>query len=445
MIEFITDDTGIITNEDISFTFSEKVQPRDFDRERANENKFSWVDNSSRIGDFVVLPYGSNNDLPRVIRDVVHENYIAPGILTKKSQLLWGRGPRLYRDEYKEGHLIRAWDTDREIEDWMESVDMNSYLLRIVSDFQYIEGGFTKLSLNKGHGVKPFISKLDYMSSKRTRLAIHKSAKTREATHAVEYGTLQDDVYHLYNHRKPFAHATCVLYSSLPTFCSDYYTIPSLYGSLEWLKRSSAIPVIFEALSRNSVNIKYHIISPDKFWQDKREELLKACIAAGKTYKEKMLIDFRKKYLQKVAATLSDVHNTGKFWHSIKTIEVDGQKILEHGWEIKEIKQDVRNFVQSQIDISKRADEALATGVGLHGALGNINVAGKADSGSEQLYALKNYLQTGIAIPEMITLKAVNLAIKANWPGTDLKLGFYHDSPKAESEIHSANRTKENI
>src|SRR5690625_7308870 len=147
-----------------------------------------------------------------------------------------------------------------------------------------------------------------------------------------------------------------------------------------------------------------------------------------------MLIEFRTEYLEKVANALSDEQNTGKLWHSVKTLEVQGQNIAEDGWEIKPIKQDVREFVRSQIDISKRADEALAAGVGLHGALGNINVAGKADSGSEQLYALKNYLQTGIAIPEMIVTKAINLAIKANWPEKDLKLGFYHYKPQRSED-----------
>jgi len=444
MIEFITDTSGIIQQEDIAFTFSEKENPRDFNREK-QKHSFDWVDTQNLIGDYVILPYGSTDDLPRIIRDVVHENYVAPGILNKKTQLLWGRGPRLYREVYRDGHFVREWTEDREIQEWMSNMDAENYLLRTATDFQYIEGGFTKMIANKGFRINPKIVKLEHMSPKRTRLAVHAQEDFSEATHAIQYGKVNYSVYNLYNHLKPFASQTSVIYSSLPTFCSDFYTIPGLYGSMEWLKRSSTIPVILEALSRNSINVKYHIISPAYFWEQKKEELIKECRAKNKPYKEKYLIEFRNSYLQRVADTLSDVHNTGKFWHSIKYLEIDGQNILEHGWEIKEIKQDVRNFVQSQIDISKRADEALATGVGLHGALGNINVAGKADSGSEQLYALKNYLQTGVAIPEMIVTKAINLAIKANWPSKDIKVGFYHDQAKAESEIHSGDRIKENI
>ncbi|HLS11788.1 MAG TPA: hypothetical protein VK050_06465 [Flavobacteriaceae bacterium] len=440
MIEYITDTSGIIQADNVSVTFSENKNPRDL--QTLNVSPFNWAD-IQPAGDFTILPYGSANNLPVEVRDIIHANYIAPGILQKKTQLLWGQGPRLYKEIVKEGELIREWVSDRVIEDWLTDINAEDYLLKSSVDYQHLEGTCTKLKLNRGYRIKGFVTEIEHSSFKYTNLA--KKKGDDKPSHMVVRKGAKWKAYPMFDHRNPFKHGTTMLYSNLPSFCSDYYTIPSLYGSLEWLKRSTAIPVILEALSRNSINIKYHIISPAYFWETKREELEDECIKKGKPYKESMLIEFRTEYLEKVANALSDAQNTGKFWHSVKTLEVQGQNILEHGWEIKPIKQDVREFVRSQIDISKRADEALAAGVGLHGALGNINVAGKADSGSEQLYALKNYLQTGIAIPEMIVTKAINLAIKANWPEKDLKLGFYHYKPQAEKNIHSGNRIKENI
>jgi hypothetical protein len=54
----------------------------------------------------------------------------------------------------------------------------------------------------------------------------------------------------------------------------------------------------------------------------------------------------------------------------------------------------------------------LSAGLNLHSALGFRKW--KSDSGSEQIYALKTFLQTDI--PEMIIMKAINYAIKNKFP-----------------------------
>jgi hypothetical protein len=44
-----------------------------------------------------------------------------------------------------------------------------------------------------------------------------------------------------------------------------------------------------------------------------------------------------------------------------------------NNWDIKVIDQNIKDFVQAQISISERADHALAAGLNLHSALGNIS------------------------------------------------------------------------
>jgi hypothetical protein len=224
------------------------------------------------------------------------------------------------------------------------------------------------------------------------------------------------------------------------SFCTDYYTVPDLYGSLEWLNRSTAVPLIFKALSKNSINLKYHIVSPQAFWDKKADEMKANCTQRGIVYKNQMLLDFQKEFLEKIAVVLSGDENTGKYLHTSKSFTVDGTNLIEHGWEIKVIDQNIKDFVAAQISISERADHALAAGLNLHSALGNVSESGKSDSGSEQIYALKTFLQTGIDIPEMIIMKAINYAIKVNFPSKKLKLGFYHITPEKEQNIAPKDR-----
>lgn len=440
---------AIVDTPDVAFTYQVSETPRDFYQLKGNRNDLDWNDKHNYIGDYMVYPFGANDDLPDTIKQVVQTNYIAPGILKKKTQLIWGMGPQLYQEKIKNGILTREYVEDDTISAWLHSWNYEDYLLKACTDFQNIEGIFSRFELSKGARVgKNLISKIVHLFPDRTRLATAKSSPTREATHAVttdrSFSTpnaLADyKVYRLFDFTKPFENKNAILYSNMYSFCTDYYTVPDLYGSLEWLNRSTAVPLIFKALSKNSINLKYHIVSPQAFWDKKQKDIEANCSARHIIYKPSMLLDYQKEFLEKISVVLSGDENTGKYLHTTKSFTVEGTNLIEHGWEIKVIDQNIKDFVQAQISISERADHALSAGLNLHSALGNVSESGKSDSGSEQIYALKTFLQTGIDIPEMIIMKAINYALKANFPNKKLKLGFYHEKPEKEQDIAPKNR-----
>jgi hypothetical protein len=449
-IEYIGTD-AIVDTPQVAFTYQTAETPRDFYEFKGNSNGLDWNNRHNFIGDYVVYPYGSNNDLPDVIRKVVQSNYIAPGILKKKLQLLWGLGPKLYVEKIENSILTRFWQEDEEVSQWLQSWDFEKYLLQCATDFQHIEGVFSKYELTRGSRIgKPFISKITHLFPDRTRLGAFKQNIMRDATHAIvtdwSFNTLnalmEYKVYPLFDFTNPFSNANAVLYSNMYSFCTDYYTVPDLYGSLEWLNRSTAVPLIFKALSKNSINLKFHIVSPQKYWDNQERRIKENCTSRGIEYKNSMLLDYQRKFLEKISVVLSGDSNTGKYLHTTNEFTVDGTNLIEHGWEIKVIDQKIKDFVEAQISISQRSDHALSAGIGLHSALGNVSESGKSDSGSEQLYALKNYLLTGIDIPEMIVMKAINYAISANFPSKKLKLGFYHVQPEREQDVTESKRVK---
>ena len=82
----------------------------------------------------------------------------------KKTQLIWGMGPVLYKEKIittNEGNKrIREIYEDAEIDAWLESWEYQTYLLKACTDYQHIEGLFTRYELNKGSRVgSPFITK----------------------------------------------------------------------------------------------------------------------------------------------------------------------------------------------------------------------------------------------------------------------------------------------
>lgn len=450
-VELHGDNAIVSLGGDSAFTFESTVNPREFDKYRMVNENLDWTDQEYQLGDYRVFPYGANNDLPKTIKDVIQNNSIAPGILKKKTQLIWGKGPQLYKETIKDNVLVREWTEDRKVINWLESWDYIDYLTKATVDFSHIEGCFTKFYAAKGIRInKPSIGKLEHISAEEARLGNDKSDLSYKPKYCIitdwtfkKVASLTDySVYALFNFNKPFAYKNSILYSNMYSFCSDYYTVPDLYGSLEWIRRSSAIPLILKALSKNSINLKYHVISPARFWEDAKKELK---TKHGDKYTNQILINYKTNYLRQVSKVLSGAENTGKFWHSVKYMTVEGHKIFEEGWEIKEIKQNIKDFVTSQITISNQANRMVAAGVGMHPALGGAGEQGSSDSGSEQLYALKNFLHTGIDIPETIIMKAINYALKINFPEKNLKLGFYHIEPQREEDVTSKDRIKNQV
>ena len=340
-------DNAIVSTADVAFTFEAVDNPRELNIKRNEKQSLDWVNQSFKIDKYTVFPYGSDNNLPKEIKDVVQNNYIAPGILKKKTQLVWGKGPKLYKESFKKGVLVREWLDDAEINAWLESWDAETYLMKCAVDFHYMETAVTQVYTDKGArlGRASKIAKLEHLNINQSRKAKITAAKSAKATHCMfsldnRQSTQMHTgyaVYPLFEFTNPFKHKTPVFFSNMYSFCSDYHTVPDLYGSLEWLRRSTAIPLLFKALSENSINLKYHVISPQAFWDAKKKEL-EADATTENPYKQADLLKFRTDYLRKVTDVLSGADNTGKFWHTVKHVEIDGNNLLEHGWEIKDIK-----------------------------------------------------------------------------------------------------------
>jgi len=433
------------------FTFEVTDNPREFESYRVDKQTLDWTDNRYHIGSWRVFPYGNDNQLPKQIRDIVQQNYIAPGLVKKKTQWLWGKGPKLYIERVESGVCTRKWVEDTVVESWLKSWDYEAYLTAACVDFNHIEGVFTKFYQTKGGRIgRPSIAKLEHSMPDRSRLACALKATQIKPTHIIVTdwnfeminAILNPKVYPIFDYKKPFAAKNSILYSNMYSFCSDYYTVPDIYGSFEWLRRSTAIPLILKALSKNSMNIKYHVTSPQKFWDEVKERLEKKATKLGQAYQNKDLVAYREIFLGKISKVLSGADNTGKFWHSTKDFTVEGTNLIEHGWEIKVIEEKSKDFIESQIKISQRADHAVASGIGIGNVLGNVSESGRSNGGSERIYAMKEYLETGIDIPEMIVCKAINFAINANWPDKKVKLGFYHTAPEREEDITPKDRIK---
>lgn len=446
MIEFLSDDNdaALVSGDRTAFTFEVIDKRRNVTKPYSPLDAFSNRGYVSRFQDWNVFPYGEHNALPLYVRNVVYANSIVPGILNKKTGLNWGRGPQLYEEHHEDGQLVRKYLSSPAIKKWLDSWNADRFILKGTVDFSHIESYYAKFIYRKGWrvGAEPFVDRLEHVQPYRPMVVGKKQIPTHiimERKDDVNYY----DIFPLQNPEDELIRAAqTIMYSNLPSFCSDFFSIPQILGSIPWIEQSTNVPAFLAALSKNSINIKYHITSPQEYWNQKRAELKQQCEDKNITYNEKMFKALKRKILKDVQSVLSSIENAGKFWHSEQVMFVEGANILELGWKITPIDQKMNDVVRAYIDIADKADRSAATGVGIHGALGNISDNGKSDSGSEQFYALNNYLQTGIDIPEMVIMEPVNFAIRQNFKDSGLKLGFYHTEPQRQQDMSKTDRNK---
>lgn len=439
---------AIVSTPSTVFSYSTEDLPREMSHDREGSvESFQWGFSPVVIGDVQIIPYGARNSMPQLLRDTIFNNPNIPGIMEKKIQFLWGQGPNLYKDVLVDGKPAREWTHDADVQEWLDSWDYLKYLHKIDVDVAFMQGAFTEVvNARSGRLGKNRIHSLEHRNPLWTRLGREQDAAA--ATHVfasdsmLAFSPVGYEVYPLFDPREPFKAGRSIHYARQYSFATDYYAIPTIFGALQWIRRSTAIPIILEALSKFSMNAKYHVSSPAAFWDKKRDEMMADCQAKGIDYDEAMLVDYERELFQSIIKTLSGEGNAGKIWHTKNIYSPDGSNLTELGWKIEPIDQNIKEFVETQIMIADKSDAAVSSAIGIHKSLAGISGEGKSDSGSEQLYAYLMYKLTGTRIPEMIVMEAINYALSINFPEKKLKLGFFHEEAQRQEDQTKSDRPK---
>lgn len=397
-----------------------------------------------------IVPYGIHNRMPVIIRNMMEENNLAPGILEREMGLLHGQGPQLYLDTIVDGDVVREWVDDAEIWAWLKSWEYRRFIDMATVEYKYLKGVFVKRFLKKGTRIgraPQFV--LEVCPGIDARLAWTDSRRLEDVP-AIYTGDFENNCFRsgiktwpMWDRYNPFGLAASMSYHNSYSFAHNFYSIPSFWGARKWISRSSDIPDILKYLSDNGLALTHHIHSPSNYWAEKKETLQERFPSKTDAEIEKLLEDVKNETFGTIANVLVGKKNTGKF---IETVDVwDDEAQLLRVWKIEAIEQNVDKFIEAQLKIADKADAATTSGIGLHPALSNIMMNGKSASGSEMLYALKLYLASDTTIPEEIIFEPINQCIEAMWPGKKARLGFYHKIVLKEENVSPADRTSTNV
>jgi hypothetical protein len=406
-----------------------------------------WEADPTYVQGVKLVPHGFNNDLPVIIRDIMDKNNLAPGIIEREIGLLYGDGPQLYKVVFENGFVRREYVTDPEIEAWLDTWDYKRFIDMAMVEFKYMKGVFVKRIRNRGPrvGFQGRINSLQVIPATDARLGWpERGPKRLESVKRIYVGDFQNHCLHTgligyptYDPYDPFKHPLSVGYHNKYSFGRNFYSIPSYYGSLNWIMRSSDIPEILRYLSENGITSAFHIHSPAKYWKDKQDQLEKMYPTETDAQISNRLEKLKDELFEKMAKVITGKKNAGKFIETVDFYDEDGN-LCE--WKVESIDQKVKDFIEAQLKISEKADSATTSGMGLHPSLSNIIVNGQLSSGSQMLYALKLYMASDTTIPEEVVFEAINQTIAANWPNKKLKMGFYHHSVAREEDVNPEGR-----
>jgi len=481
------DNLGVYTNEatevSISYEMLSAASVQEIEAEKKLYNQNTFPADVMKMEEFIVAMFGVYNKLPTEVKNLIKNNHLLPEMLSKQVRIMYGDGPTLYKieqkgedDNKKKKRTLFSPEDHPAVWEWLESWkkngladDLRSYLKKVIREYYYLEGYFSKWLYNKSrriNGAIP-IRGLEFLPSSRCRIAkkgeydINMPLEYEEMTHVL-YGRWDigirntKKVFNLFNDAKPLRYATAISYVRDLGFDDEIYSFPTFYfGSKEWIKGSNLNPKYANSFLKNSLAAKVHVIIPNS-WFTIKEKTLKNIVEQnmelqregkpivteyeglkeiGVSYSHSMVNKLVKIKLREITELLAgEGENQGKAFisRSIKT---------EYGieeWQFKDIPSKYSEFMKSIIEYDKRAVEVITQSKGMPPSISNVSKDGIfQSSGSDIYYNYMIYLNSLVYAEEFIC-DDINKALHINFPELkkqNIKLGFDRNVPARQEEL----------
>lgn len=395
-----------------------------------------------------VIPYGDNDDMPDYIDRVLSKFYAGEGIMGKKAGLQWGDGPRLYTPAVDDDNKpYRAWCADDKIQAQLEATDYINQMHRCLIDLVHLEGFWVKITRTRGSriGAPGALARIEHVPARTVRFVY--AGEGVQPVEAVVGDFPNPDAanfkrYPIFDREHPFRHPVSLAYFHIYSFNKDFYSVPRFIGAADWLELAGTLAGILAAYNENASAISMHIESPQSYWDAAEARIREVCEKTKVPYRAEMLEQFKDEAMEKFAESMTGRKNAGKFMHTSNFWNVEANNF--EGWKITPIDKKIKDYIEAQVAICKKAEAAATSGFGLDPALSNLILDTKLGSGSEKLYSLKVYNATETAVPDMVLCEPFNIFIKANNPSTALRIGLYRAVVDAEKDVSPANRIKSN-
>lgn len=485
---------GFISGDGYAFTYQIGKGPMaaSSTTQEVSASERSAVLSAQKMGDYYYWPAGEMNDDPDICSDLISGNRLLPSLIEKQVAILYGTGPMLYQEEIAaDGTMKRRYVKDPVIQEWLESWQLNGlmdsykdYLRKAIRSFYYSEGIYSQWLLGKGvllgkkNRALPVVG-LEHVSELRCRLATNqnisrKSDVTNRDFNKVLVGNWKKggsvrefSCYPRFSPMNPTAVSGAISYSKNANYDTDIYATNVFFkGIKSWIRGCNATPDYINSFLENSLSARHHVIIPDAWFAKKEEALREVCddnaqkkaqgkadselrtikvgdqvLEVGTEYSEELLDKYTAMELTNLTNFLAGRgKNQGKTYATRSFINGNGD--IEK-WEISEISQKYKEYIESLISYDKRADMVLLSAKGIDPSISNITSDGTiSKSGADAYYNYIIYL-TQQSIPEDVVCADLNRAIAINFPEkytAGIRIGFHRPTVQRQENVSPSNR-----
>jgi hypothetical protein len=366
---------------------------------------------------------GIDNNFPQNFKNLLDKVYIGHGVKRTLINLLISGGVGIYK-EIKEGtKIIRDWQLDTEISDWLDSFNFfTEYVPELATDMVYIENNYTRMVPNRGSriGTNPKIATLKAISADKARIEAPDDYGKRNNIFVSDWlvtslKSSDIEVIPMFDLNRPFRNSA--MFVKMPTFGSTAYGRPVDIGAVSMLKVLALLPNYHSAnLTEKgfkwivSISQNYYKSICSKYgWSDMGDEF--------KTWKksfQQAIDDFltapegdkvQTRYITEYAV---DPHN-GNTFDSVKITKLDD---------------DTKELSEVGMSLHDTYTIGYVSASSIHPQLANVNLKNQSLSGSNLREAYEMHIKTSTQTMRNLLLHPANVAMKVNFPGKNLKLGF---------------------
>lgn len=379
------------------------------------------------------VPYaiwGKDNNFPQRLIDSNKQEVASLGAITFKIRAHYGQGLYLYRLSIVDNKIVESpvllESLDQEIQDFWYRNDIENFSQGIIKDFewfnhyyvQYVLSNSDKIIIVKRQRNRDVrVGKRDKATGKIKSFFLSPYFGVNESI--VDQNRVEIPAFDKFN---PLAEASAIYQHNVPSVDRDYYPEADWHSNISWLRVALKIPKWILANIDNSVNIKYHVEIPEKYFLDLFPENdfpeekggTKARYEAMKSHEEELK--------KKIDECLAGADNPSKIFYTKFAVNSEG--VVQPGWKINELKNDIKD--EAWLNAYTTAAVASITAHGVSATTTNLSLpsALNVGSGSDTREKFNFHMQLNTVIPRQTTTEWWEIVKRANKWDPALRLGY---------------------
>jgi hypothetical protein len=383
--------------------------------------------NTSTSSQLEYAIWGRDNNYPQRLINDTKQDVVSLGALGFKIKAHYGKGPFLFRRRANEDKTklviqpVLLEELDKEIQDFWYFNDIENLQQGIIKQFEYFNHYYLQYIPN---AEKKKIIKIHLQRTKDVRVG-----KRNKETGRIEkfyispyFGTSKEkentvpiDAFDKFD---PLAKPNAIYQHNTPSIDRDYYPDADWHSTSSWRRLAIKIPIWIISNIDNSVNIKYHVQIPEKYFIDlfprARFNNDQAWLDAMKNHEEELK--------SKIDECLAGAENPMKIFYSKFAVDRDGKEMP--GWKITPLPNDLKD--SAWLNAYATAAVATLSGHGVSATTTNLSLPSSLNvgSGSDTREKFNFYMQLHTVIPRQTTTEWWNIVKRANGWDPTLHLGY---------------------